>query len=97
MVHPLQPHFDRVIVMLRPLRAVFENNGTVSPQRKFFDEYLDANELELALDTVCDFILESPTPMADTSVLARIEDAFRAMELQDDRLGKVRSKICDFQ
>jgi hypothetical protein len=96
MVHPLQSHFDRVMVLLRPLRAVFENNGTASPQREFVDEYLNANELELALDTVCDFILESPT-MADSSVLARIEDAFQAMELQDDRLGKVRSKICDRQ
>jgi hypothetical protein len=97
MVHPLQSHFDRLMVVLRPLRVVFEVNGTASPQREFFDEYLDANELELALDTVCDFILEAPTPITDSSVLPRIEDAFRAMELHDDRLEKVRSKICDHQ
>jgi hypothetical protein len=82
-----------MVVLLRPLRDVFENSGPGIRQREFFDEYLDANELELALHILCEYILESPAPMTAPSVLARIEDAHRAMDLQDDCIERIRLKI----
>lgn len=93
MVHPLQSHFDRMVVLLRPLRDVFENSGPGSQEREFFDEYLDANELELALHILSEYILETPTSITTPSVLARIEDAHRAIDLQNDCIERIRLKI----
>jgi hypothetical protein len=93
MEHPLQSHFDRMVVLLGCLRGTFEDMGPARQQREFFEQYLDENELELALHIVCEYILESPASMIGPSVLANIEEAHRAMDLQDDCVEKIRLKI----
>jgi hypothetical protein len=52
--------------------------------REAFDGYLEANELELALHSACDALLESPYDKPSVEVLEKIEDAHKAMDLRDD-------------
>src|ERR1700726_2210204 len=84
MAHPLQPHFDHVSVLLRELRAVLEDHVVFRSRREAFDEYLEMNELELALHSACDVLLESPFDKPSAEVLKKIEDLHKAMELRDD-------------
>jgi hypothetical protein len=84
MAHPFQPHYDRVSGLLRELRAALENHPVFPSCREAFDEYLEANELELALHSACDALLESPYDRPSDEVLKKIEDAHKAMDLRDD-------------
>jgi hypothetical protein len=84
MAHPLQPHYVRVSALLRELRAALENHPVFRSCREAFDEYLEANELELALHSACDALLESPYDKPSAEVIKKIEDAHKAMDLRDD-------------
>jgi hypothetical protein len=84
MAHPLQPHYDHVSALLRELRAALEDHAVFRSRREAFDEYLEANELELALHSACDALLESPHDKPSAEVLKNIEDCHKAMDLRDD-------------
>jgi hypothetical protein len=84
MAHPLQDHFDHVSALLSELRAALEDHVVFRSCRKAFDEYLEANELELALHSACDALLENPFDKHSAEVLKKIEDLHKAMELRDD-------------
>jgi hypothetical protein len=84
MAHPLQPHYDRVSALLRELRSGLEDHPVFRSRREAFDEYLEANELELALHSACEALLDSPYDKPSAEVLKRIEDAHKAMDLRDD-------------
>jgi hypothetical protein len=84
MSHPLQSHYDRVSAQLRELRAALEDHAVFRSRREWFDEFLDANELELALHSACDALLENPFNKPSAEVLKKIGDLHKAMELQDD-------------
>jgi hypothetical protein len=88
--HPLQPHFDRVSALLTELRTALEDHPVFRSRREAFDEYLGANELELALHSACDALLESPT-MPSAEVLKKIEDAHKAMDLRDDCVERLHA------
>jgi Bacterial protein of unknown function (DUF899) len=89
MAHPLQSHYDRVSALLKELRAALEDHAVFRRHREAFDEYLEANELELALHTACDAFLESPSGRPSAEVLQKIEDLHKAMELRDDCVQKL--------
>jgi len=89
MPHPLQAHFDHVLALLRRLRAELEDDAWFQNRRRIFDEYLDANELELALHVACDALLEQTHNKPTTEVLRIIEDCHKAMDLQDDCTEKL--------
>jgi hypothetical protein len=91
MAHPLQPHFDRVSALLSELRAALEDQVVFRSRRQWFDEFLTANELELALHTACDALLEDPSVKPSAEVLQKIEDLHKAMELRDDCVEKLIS------
>jgi hypothetical protein len=84
MAHPLQSHYDHVSALLKELRAALEDHAVFRGRREWFDEYLGANELELALHSACDALLEDPFDKPSAEVLKRIEDLHKAMELRDD-------------
>ena len=68
-------------------------NGRDSYFRDYFDESLDANEFEIALSALCDFLLESATPGIASAEMDKIVTAFRAMELDhDERIAELRQK-----
>jgi hypothetical protein len=89
MPHPLQAHFDHVSALLRRLRAELEDDALFQNRRPIFDEYLDANELELALHVACDALLERTHNKPTAAVLGVIEDCHKAMDLQDDCTEKL--------
>jgi hypothetical protein len=91
MAHPLQPQFDCVSALLRELRAALEDHVVFRNRRAWFDEFLAANELELALHTACDALLEAPSDKPSAEVLQKIEDLHKAMELRDDCLERLIS------
>jgi hypothetical protein len=84
MSHPLQPHYDHVSALLRELRAALGDHAVFRSRRDTFDEYLEANELELALHSACEALLESPYDKPSPEVLKKIEESHKAMDLRDD-------------
>jgi hypothetical protein len=92
MAHPLQSHFDRVSDLLRELRAALEDHVVFRSRREWFDEFLAANELELALQTACDALLETRSDKPSAEVLQKIEDLHKAMELRDDCVERLISR-----
>ena len=89
MTHPLQPHFDYVSALLREVKTALEDHVVFQSRREAFDEYLEANELELALHSACDALLESPSDKPSAEVLKKIEDLHKAMELRDDCIERL--------
>ena len=69
MAHPLQSHYDHVSALLRELRAALEDHAVFRSHREWFDEYLDANELELALHSACNALLEGSCDVPSAEVL----------------------------
>jgi hypothetical protein len=84
MAHPLQSHFDRVSTLLRELRAALEDHIVFQTRRDLFDEFLEANELELALHAACGALLETTSERASPEILKMIEALHQQMELRDD-------------
>ena len=84
MRHPLQPHFDHIAAILRELRSALDDDPAFRSGRKVFDEYLEANELELALHAACSALLAAQLSKPDAIVLRMIENAHQAMSLHDE-------------
>jgi hypothetical protein len=84
MAHSLQPHYDHVSALLRELRTALKDHVVFRGRRETFDEYLEANELELALHSACDALLESPFDKPSAEVLKKVEDLHKAMGLRDN-------------
>jgi hypothetical protein len=80
-------HWEEVESALLPLRGLLaENEGA----RRAFDEYLDHNEFELALDVLCDTLLALPDCAMNESDLQAIEGLGRKMRLEDPRVAQLR-------
>lgn len=77
---------------LQSLRPLFSLNESGSSFHVYFDEWLDANEFELALSALCDFLLEQTTPGITSAELEKIDAVFHAMDLNDDRVAALRAK-----
>lgn len=85
-------HFRDVADRLRALRSVFSLGPAGLKYQGFFDEYLDVNELELALHAVCDFLLEPTTPNVDDEAIEQIQVLHRLMKLEDDCTRTLKEK-----
>ena len=85
-------HYADLTKQLQSLRRLFSLNESLSSFRAYFDEELDANEFEIALSALCDFLLEPETPGIALAELERIDAAFRAMNLSDDRIAALQAK-----
>lgn len=57
-----------------------------------FDEFLREHEFGLALETLCDFLLESKTPLVSESLLEQIKDLHQLMNLEDACVQNLREK-----
>jgi hypothetical protein len=55
-----------------------------------FDEFMRENELGLALDVVCDFILGPDSPRIDGATIDRLEALHLAMNMKDDCVERLR-------
>ena len=77
---------------LKDLRSVLANEGNRS-FLDLFDEFVDHHEFELALHTLCDFILESDSPRVTTTIVDQIQHLHASMELTDSCVEQLRKKI----
>jgi hypothetical protein len=66
------------------LRAALENHAVFQSHRDWFDEALEANELEFTLHSACEAFLENRFDKPSARVLKKIEDLHKAMELRDE-------------
>lgn len=83
-------HYAELARRLHSLRPLFSLNEGIPSYRTYFDEALDANEFELALSSLCDFLLEPTTPAIASAEIEEIGALFRAMNLEDDRISVLR-------
>lgn len=81
-------HWRRVGDALRALRGLISDRGRL----RYFEESLDANELEIALHALCDFLLEPNTPSVSGDVLEQIEGLHSLLQLRDDCIERLRQK-----
>ena len=59
---------------------------------QLIDEFIREYEFTLALEALCDFLLEPEAPPPDGATLARIEALHRLMGVQDSCLEKLKHK-----
>ena len=85
-------HYAHLTRLLQSLRPLFSLNEGLSSFRAYFDEELDANEFEIALSALCDFLLEPTTPGIASAELEKIDAAFHAMNLGDGRTAALQAK-----
>jgi hypothetical protein len=55
-----------------------------------FDDLMDHNELGLALDVVCDVVLEPDSPRIDSATFDRIRALHTAMSIEDDCVERLQ-------
>jgi hypothetical protein len=76
---------------LRNLRSVLvtERSGAFLG---LFDEFLENHEFELALHTLCDFVLESDSPPVPTAILDQIQFLHATMKINDSCVEQLRNR-----
>lgn len=57
-----------------------------------FEEFLREREFGLALETLCDFLLEPTTPTVSSPLLKQIEDLHQLMSVKDACVQKLTDK-----
>ena len=77
---------------LLELRHLFSLNENLSDYRQHFDEVLNANEFEVALHALCDFLLEPTTPNVGLDEVNKIDTLHENMGLDDDCAAALRAK-----
>ena len=91
------PHFSVLRTRLAALRPTFSSNGRGETYRALFDDFLARNEFGLALDVLCDFLLDSNVPPLSGTEFNEIALLHTLMEVQNDSLLRLRDKRQDFQ
>jgi hypothetical protein len=61
-------------------------------RRRYFEESLAANELEIALHALCNYLLEPGTPSVSRAALNEIESLHAQMEIEDDCARRLAEK-----
>ena len=77
------------------LQELRDSTSALRADPKFlelFDEFLREHEFGLALETLCDFLLESATHLVSESVLVQIEKLHQLMNVKDSCVQNLRDK-----
>ena len=89
MPHPLEEHYRSVSDQLRSLEPIFDESEHGKNYRGYFREFLEVNELELALHAVCDFLLERGPAVFDEEIIHRVDSLHQQMSIHDDCTTKL--------
>jgi hypothetical protein len=84
-------HYADLSTRLSSLRRLFLGE-TAPGYLGLFDEFLEHAEFGLALETLCDFLLES-VPRLDGGDLAQIEALYALMEMDDTCVSSLRVRL----
>ena len=74
------------------LRTAFDNSAPGADALRSFDEYLSVNEFGLALEPLCDFLLDSDVPTIPPSLLLEIQRLHAKMGVIDNCVKNLRQK-----
>jgi hypothetical protein len=77
---------------LQRLRSEFPNSHAGITALGYFDEFLSANELGLALHILCDFFLEPDAPPTSQEQRLRLQSLHSSMEIVDDCVARLQQK-----
>jgi hypothetical protein len=77
---------------LRNLRTTFDPSPKGALALQYFDEYLLANEFGLALETLCDFLLDSDAPNIATDLLLQLQLLHTKMGVDDNCVRNLGQK-----
>jgi hypothetical protein len=77
---------------LETLRPIFPSGGKGETFCALFDEFLENREFGLALEVLCDFLLEPDVPPPSETEFNEIALLHALMEKQDDCLQRLRDK-----
>jgi hypothetical protein len=91
-MNKLHNHYENVKAELQELRASISGFSGNQKYLESFDEYVRENELGLALETLCDFLLEPTTGAPNSEIVSRIETLHRLMEVTDECVWKLKDK-----
>jgi len=84
-------HVEKLKADLKALRGVLEGRSGPGDYLQWFDEFLRECELDLALHSVCDYLLEDGVGV-EVSIVERIQALHALMNLDDDCVERLRSK-----
>ena|ERR1035438_4522957 len=77
---------------LQALKWGMPRSELATAARKNFDEYLSANEFGLALEAVCDYLLECDESAIAPHLLAKISRLHSKMGVSDNCVTRLRQK-----
>lgn len=77
---------------LRELRQVLAEASDGEGYLMLFDEFVRECEFDLALHSVCDYLLEPGTPAVEIETIDRIQALHVNLEVRDDCVKRLRAK-----
>lgn len=89
-------HYRDLRRKLEDLRPLFVSRRLASTQPGYlrhFDQSLDANEYEVALHALIDFLLEPATDPISQDAITEISDVHSLMGLNDDCVNRLKQRI----
>jgi hypothetical protein len=87
-----QSHWAELRTRLEASRTIFPSGGRGETCRALFDEFLENREFGLALDVLCDFLLEPDVPPPSETDFKEIAVLHTLMEVQNDCVLRPRDK-----
>ncbi len=82
-MHEHQLLWDRLYERLSSLKPAFSGNHSEDRLDRF-NEYLSANEFDLALHILCDYLIEHAPKSLNPRLVADISELHSMMELEDE-------------
>jgi len=87
-----QPRWAELRTRLEALRPIFPSGGKGETCCVLFNEFLENREFGLALDVLCDFLVEPDVPPPSETEFNEIALLHTLMEAQNDCLQRLRDK-----
>jgi hypothetical protein len=87
-----ESHYAVLRARLQSLRSIFPIGPRGETYCALFDDFLGNNEFGLAMQVLCDFLLESDVPSPNEAEFKEIALLHTLMEIQDDYLLRLRDK-----
>jgi len=86
-------HYAALRALLLSLRAVFPAGAKAETYRSLFDEFLANREFGLALEVLCDFLLEPDVQSFGDVELNEIAQLHSIMKVEDQCFLRLRQKL----
>lgn len=87
-----EQHYALLKTRLESLRELFFAGSNSAEYCELFDEYLEHREFGLALERLCDFLMEPEVRPASDAELDEISSLHALMEVEDQCILKLKSK-----